>query len=78
MLLAGTHAEHFDTFQLEMMLCSVFQAAGVGNTLKVQSGKTVTIISFSQRPCPGIQSSSAKWKTVVCSEQFSIQLHLDF
>lgn len=44
--LAGNHAEPAGTFrhlsfhfELEMGLCSVFQAAGAGNTLRVPSGK---------------------------------------
>lgn len=74
--LAGNHAEPAGTFrhlsfhfELEMGLCSVFQAAGAGNTLRVPSGKN-SIISISRRHCPGTQSSRPKWKNVVSFEQF--------
>lgn len=74
---AGNHAEPAGTFhhlsfhfELEMGLCCVFQAAGVGNTFGVLSGKPLTVISISRRHCPGIQSSRLKWKNAISCEQF--------
>ena len=74
---AGNHAEPAGTFhhlsfhfELEMGLCSVFQAAGVENTFRVPSVKSLTVISINRRHCPGIQTSRPKWKNVVSSERF--------
>lgn len=80
---AGNHAEPAGTFchlsfhfELEMGLCYVFQAAGLGNTFRILSGKSPTVISISRRNCPGIQSSRPKWKNAVSSEKVLIQLHM--
>lgn len=60
---AGTFHHLSFHFELEMGLCSVFQAAGVENTFfGVPSGKPLMVISISRRHCPGIQSSRPEWK----------------
>lgn len=70
---AGTFRHLSFHFELEMGRCYVFQAAGVGNTFRIPSGKSPTVISISRRNCPGSrtsQSSRPKWKNVVSAEQF--------